>query len=225
MDDGLTKKEEFVSVWVRDPRIQKDDYWHTHLDYEICLHTNSMCFRRKISCVRRRYREFVWLRQRLQDNTFLIELPKLPPRNPFFSQSNSFHINKRMKKLQQFLEELLDIPLLLSDSCLHLFLQSELSVSKIEACASGLTRYSVAEAIQRCGPQSRFPSQEALCPSQEALCPSQEALCPSQEALCPPGTVRFTLDLDSTSSSCTGTGSDPGTPEGNEMPQDDSPPS
>nr|XP_023673395.1 sorting nexin-10A-like isoform X3 [Paramormyrops kingsleyae] len=192
MDDGLTKKEEFVSVWVRDPRIQKDDYWHTHLDYEICLHTNSMCFRRKISCVRRRYREFVWLRQRLQDNTFLI---------------------------------LLDIPLLLSDSCLHLFLQSELSVSKIEACASGLTRYSVAEAIQRCGPQSRFPSQEALCPSQEALCPSQEALCPSQEALCPPGTVRFTLDLDSTSSSCTGTGSDPGTPEGNEMPQDDSPPS
>uniref|UniRef100_A0A8V8TMW7 Sorting nexin 10 n=1 Tax=Homo sapiens TaxID=9606 RepID=A0A8V8TMW7_HUMAN len=62
------QKEEFVSVWVRDPRIQKEDFWHSYIDYEICIHTNSMCFTMKTSCVRRRYREFVWLRQRLQNN-------------------------------------------------------------------------------------------------------------------------------------------------------------
>lgn len=40
-------------------------------------------------------------------------------------------------------------PLLLSDSRLHLFLQSDLSITKIEKCALGKTRYTVAEAIQR----------------------------------------------------------------------------
>ncbi|MGH0148083.1 UNVERIFIED_CONTAM: hypothetical protein FKN15_034750 [Acipenser sinensis] len=64
--------QEFISVWVRDPRIQKGDSWQSYVEYEICVHTNSMCFRKKTSCVRRRYREFVWLKQRLQDNALLI---------------------------------------------------------------------------------------------------------------------------------------------------------
>lgn len=42
----------------------------------------------------------------------------------------------------------LHTPLLLSDSRLHLFLQSDLSMAKIEKCALGKTRYTVAEAIQ-----------------------------------------------------------------------------
>lgn len=29
-----------VSVWVRDPRIQKNDFWHAYIDYEICLHVS-----------------------------------------------------------------------------------------------------------------------------------------------------------------------------------------
>ncbi|KAL2080433.1 hypothetical protein ACEWY4_024226 [Coilia grayii] len=137
-----------VCVW--NPLTHKDDFWRTHLDYEICIHTNSMCFRKKTSCVRRRYSEFVWLRQRLQNNTLLIDfsLPKLPPRNPFFSHSNSWQVAERMKGLQKFLEDVLHNPLLLSDSRLHLFLQSQLSVRKIEACARGRTRYTVAQAIQ-----------------------------------------------------------------------------
>lgn len=38
-------------------------------------------------------------------------------------------------------------PVFLSDSCLHLFLQSQLSVKKMEACAEGRSRYTVSEAI------------------------------------------------------------------------------
>ncbi|XP_050922029.1 sorting nexin-10A isoform X1 [Lates calcarifer] len=145
--DSLSKTE-FVSVCVRDPRLHKDDLWHTHVDYEICLHTNSMCFRKKTSCVRRRYSEFVWLRHCLEQNALIIELPKLPPWNPFFSLRNTQQVSQRMKGLQEFLDGVLHTPLLLSDSRLHLFLQSDLSMAKIEKCALGKTRYTVAEAIQ-----------------------------------------------------------------------------
>ncbi|XP_012691517.1 sorting nexin-10A [Clupea harengus] len=150
MDDMIDslKKKEFISVCIRDPHTHKADFWHTHVDYEICLHTNSMCFRKKTSCVRRRYSEFVWLRQRLQDNAVLITLPKLPPWNPFFSWSNSCQVAERMKGLQKFLEDVMQIPLLLSSSRLHLFLQSQLNIMKIEACIQGNKRYTVAQAIQ-----------------------------------------------------------------------------
>ncbi|XP_026156334.1 sorting nexin-10A [Mastacembelus armatus] len=140
---------EFISISVRDPRILKDDLWHTHVDYEICLDTNSMCFRKKTSCVRRRYSEFVWLRHCLEQNALIILLPKLPPRTFFFSLRNTDQVLQRMRGLQEFLESVVHTPLLLSDSRLHLFLQSDLSITEIEVCALGKTRYTVAEAIHR----------------------------------------------------------------------------
>ncbi|KAA8577502.1 hypothetical protein FQN60_018628 [Etheostoma spectabile] len=133
-------KTEFISICVRDPRLHKDHLWQTHLDYEICLQTNSMCFRKKTSCVRRRYSEFVWLRDGLEQNAPIMELPNLPPRNLFFSPGNKEQVLQRMKGFQEFLE-----------NRLHLFLQSDLSVTKMAKCASGKTRYTVAEAIQRSG--------------------------------------------------------------------------
>ncbi|XP_077363619.1 sorting nexin-10A [Festucalex cinctus] len=148
MFDNLTNTE-FISIFVGNPRLQKHDRWHTHVDYEICLHTNSMCFRKKASMVRRRYREFVWLRHCLEQNALIIEIPKLPPWNPFFSMKNVEQVRQRVKGLQEFLEIVLHTPLLLSDSRLHLFLQSDLSIKKMQRCAFGKTRYTVAEAIQR----------------------------------------------------------------------------
>ncbi|KAF4088214.1 hypothetical protein AMELA_G00080770 [Ameiurus melas] len=154
--------QELISVWVRDPRIQKEDFWHAYLDYEICIHTNSLAFNKKNSCVRRRYSEFVWLRQKLQENALLaMNLPELPPKNPFFSLNNARQITARMEGLRHFLEEIMRNPVLLSDSCLHLFLQSQLSVRNIEACAEGRRNYTVTEAIQRSGAQAkRFGSEE-----------------------------------------------------------------
>uniref|UniRef100_A0A8C3AL46 Sorting nexin 10a n=1 Tax=Cyclopterus lumpus TaxID=8103 RepID=A0A8C3AL46_CYCLU len=137
------------NIGVRDPRLLKDDLWHTHVDYEICLQTNSMCFRKKSSCVRRRYSEFVWLRHSLEQNALIMELPKLPPWNPFFSLKNAEQVVQRMKGFQEFLESVLQRPFLLSDSRLHLFLQSDLSITRMSRCALGKTKYTVAEAIQR----------------------------------------------------------------------------
>ncbi|XP_035988758.1 sorting nexin-10B isoform X1 [Fundulus heteroclitus] len=154
--------QQVISVWVRDPRIQKNDFWHAYIDYEICLHTNSVFFTKKTSRVRRRYSEFVWLRQKLQANSLLmIQLPQLPPKNPFFSLNNGQQVADRMKGLQKFLEQILQSNLVLSDSCLHLFLQSQLSVSKIEACVAGKTSFSVAQAVQSSGLR-RFHSEEDL---------------------------------------------------------------
>ncbi|TNN88144.1 Sorting nexin-10A [Liparis tanakae] len=142
-------QSEFISIGVRDPRLLKDDLWHTHVDYEICLQTNSMCFRKKSSCVRRRYSEFVWLRHSLEQNALIMELPKLPPWNPFFSLKNAEQVAQRIKGFQEFLESVLQRPFLLSDSRLHLFLQSDLSIARMSRCAIGQTKYTVAEAIQR----------------------------------------------------------------------------
>lgn len=33
--------QQVVSVWVRDPRIQKNDFWHAYIDYEVCLHVSK----------------------------------------------------------------------------------------------------------------------------------------------------------------------------------------
>lgn len=54
----------------------------------------------------------------------------------------------------------LETPLLLSDSRLHLFLQSQLSIAKMDACAQGQTHYTVAQAMHRCPCDMRFPIEE-----------------------------------------------------------------
>ncbi|NXW61386.1 SNX10 protein, partial [Eurystomus gularis] len=153
--------QEFVTVLVRDPRTQKEDSWHSYIDYEIFIHTNSMCFTRKTSCVRRRFREFVWLRQRLQSNAVLIQLPELPSKTPFFNMNNPHHVDHRRRGLQEFLEKILQDALLLSDSRLHLFLQTQLSPEDMEACVSGQTKYSVADAIHKFASLNRrFPIED-----------------------------------------------------------------
>ncbi|XP_032807226.1 sorting nexin-10B-like isoform X2 [Petromyzon marinus] len=96
-------KEEFVEVRVRDPQIQNRNSWHPHVDYEIFLHTNSISFTRKVSCTRRRFREFVWLRKCLEKSTNLEQLPDLPPGNLFFSCYNENDVEMRRQGLQNFL--------------------------------------------------------------------------------------------------------------------------
>lgn len=38
--------QQIISVWVRDPRIRKNDFWHAYIDYEICLHVSKTQKRR-----------------------------------------------------------------------------------------------------------------------------------------------------------------------------------
>ncbi|XP_010212663.1 PREDICTED: sorting nexin-11 [Tinamus guttatus] len=130
-------KAELTTVRVQDPRVQNEGSWNSYVDYKIFLHTNSKAFTAKTSCVRRRYREFVWLRKQLQRNAGLVPVPELPGKSAFFVGSTDEFIEKRRQGLQQFLEKVLQNVVLLSDSRLHLFLQSQLSVPEMEACVQG----------------------------------------------------------------------------------------
>ncbi|XP_054988675.1 sorting nexin-11 [Sorex araneus] len=140
------EQEEVTTVRVQDPRVQNEGSWNSYVDYKIFLHTNSKAFTAKTSCVRRRYREFVWLRKQLQRNAGLVPVPELPGKSAFFGSSDEF-IEKRRQGLQHFLENVLQSVVLLSDSQLHLFLQSQLSVPEIEACVQGRGPMTVSDAI------------------------------------------------------------------------------
>lgn len=140
------EEDEFVAVRVQDPRIQNEGSWNSYVDYKIFLHTNSKAFTAKTSCVRRRYSEFVWLKRKLQKNSGLVPVPDLPGRS-FFSFSNEDFLERRRKGLQAFLDKVVHMTVCLSDSQLHLFLQTQLPVGHIEDCVQGHTPYSVTDAI------------------------------------------------------------------------------
>ncbi|XP_043959013.1 sorting nexin-11 isoform X1 [Gambusia affinis] len=138
--------DEFVAVRVQDPRIQNEGSWNSYVDYKIFLHTNSKAFTAKTSCVRRRYSEFEWLRKKLQKNAGLVPVPDLPGKS-FFSFNNEDFLEKRRRGLQIFLDKVVNTTVCLSDSQLHLFLQTQLPIGHIQDCVQGLTPYSVTDAI------------------------------------------------------------------------------
>lgn len=75
--------------------------------------------------------------------------------------NNRQHVDQRRQGLEDFLRKVLQNALLLSDSSLHLFLQSHLNSEDIEACVSGQTKYSVEEAIQKFALMNRrFPEED-----------------------------------------------------------------
>uniref|UniRef100_A0A671PDC9 Uncharacterized LOC107660856 n=1 Tax=Sinocyclocheilus anshuiensis TaxID=1608454 RepID=A0A671PDC9_9TELE len=135
-----------LSKTFQDPRIQNEGSWNSYVDFKIFLHTNSKAFTAKTSCVRRRYSEFVWLKKKLQKYAGLVPVPDLPKKS-FFSFINDDFIERRRKGLQSFLEKVLHMTVCLSDSQLHLFLQTQLPVKHIEDCVQGHTPYTVTEAI------------------------------------------------------------------------------
>uniref|UniRef100_A0A8C9QXW8 Sorting nexin 11 n=1 Tax=Scleropages formosus TaxID=113540 RepID=A0A8C9QXW8_SCLFO len=140
--------QEFIAVRVQDPRVQNEGFWNSYVDFKIFLHNCiRMAFTAKTSCVRRRYSEFVWLKRKLQKNAGLVPVPELPSKTPFFSFSNEDFLERRRKGLQQFLDKVLNMTVCLSDSQLHLFLQTQLPLRHIEDCVQGLTPYTVMEAI------------------------------------------------------------------------------
>ncbi|XP_051958874.1 uncharacterized protein LOC127626835 isoform X2 [Xyrauchen texanus] len=140
------EQDEFIAVRVQDPRFQNEGSWNSYVDFKIFLHTNSKAFTAKTSCVRRRYSEFVWLKKKLQKNAGLVPVPDLPKKS-LFSFINDDFIERRRMGLQSFLDKLLHMTVCLSDSQLHLFLQTQLPVKHIEDCVRGHTPYTVTEAI------------------------------------------------------------------------------
>ncbi|XP_029954832.1 sorting nexin-11 [Salarias fasciatus] len=180
------EEDEFVAVRVQDPRIQNEGSWNSYVDYKIFLHTNSKAFTAKTSCVRRRYSEFVWLRKKMQKNAGLVPVPDLPGKS-FFSFSNEDFLERRRKGLQLFLEKVVHTTVCLSDSQLHLFLQTQLPIGHIQDCVQGHTPYSVTDAILTYASSNRglAQAQEDDPVKDSSLTVSYESM--ESPALHPPG--------------------------------------
>ncbi|KAJ8365077.1 hypothetical protein SKAU_G00139080 [Synaphobranchus kaupii] len=154
------EQDEFVAVRVQDPRVQNEGFWNSYVDFKIFLHTNSKAFTAKTSCVRRRYSEFVWLKKKLQKNSGLVPVPNLPGKTLFFTFTNEDLIERRRRGLQNFLDKVVNMTVCLSDSQLHLFLQTQLPVGHIEDCVQGHTPYTVTDAILTYASSNRGWAQE-----------------------------------------------------------------
>jgi len=80
--------------------------------------------------VRRRYSDFVWLRETLAKRYIGMLVPSLPPKT--YSQSkgddNSSHVKQRMRMLGLFLEKVVSIPYLRGDESLLAFLSVQQQV-------------------------------------------------------------------------------------------------
>ncbi|XP_060715474.1 sorting nexin-11 [Tachysurus vachellii] len=151
--------DEFITVRVQDPRVMNEGSWNSYVDFKIFLHTNSKAFTAKTSCVRRRYSEFVWLKRKLQKNAGLVPVPDLPGKS-FIHFNNTDFIEKRRKGLQTFLDKVVHMTVCLSDSQLHLFLQTQLPVGHIQDCVNGHTPFSVTDAILTYASSNRGWAQE-----------------------------------------------------------------
>ncbi|CAF0837088.1 unnamed protein product [Didymodactylos carnosus] len=101
-----------------------------YIDYEIRMKTNLPIFRLKECTVRRRYRDFEWLRKEL-DRDSKVVVPDLPEKAwtrqlPFRKDEGLFQedfIEERRKGLEKFINKISSHPLAQNERSLHVFLQ------------------------------------------------------------------------------------------------------
>ncbi|KAG8186598.1 hypothetical protein JTE90_019920 [Oedothorax gibbosus] len=124
-------------VSVHTPLIQFSSTGSYYTSYAISLKSNNPCFTHAYSQIRRRYSEFHHLRILLVEHYPNVSKPPLLPPKSYFHRFSDKFIEERKIGLQKFLEQVLDIPVFLSDKGLHLFLQSSLSMAQIDEQCHG----------------------------------------------------------------------------------------
>ncbi|KAJ7407223.1 Sorting nexin-10 [Pitangus sulphuratus] len=146
--------KEFVTVLVRDPRTQKEDSWHSYIDYEIFIHCPGTAGMRA-GCSQLLGQELcIHLQAAARDGYWQ---QKMTAYGAFHFAALSPGLGKEANSVVKIVQD----TLLLSDSRLHLFLQTQLSPEDMEACVSGQTKYSVADAIhQFASLNRRFPIED-----------------------------------------------------------------
>ncbi|XP_054708911.1 sorting nexin-10B-like [Uloborus diversus] len=125
-----------TNVYVHSPLTESSTTANYYVSYAIRLMTDHPSFTYGSSHIRRRYSEFVHLKNHLAAYYPLVKCPTLPPKN-FFKRFNTDFIEERRQGLQKFLEQVLSISMYLSDKSLHLFLQSSYSMSEIDGQCIG----------------------------------------------------------------------------------------
>jgi len=122
----------YLDIDIINPRTHIKKGKAVYTDYEIHVKTNHPEFALKESRVRRRYSEFVWLKQRLGLNdVMMVTAPSLPGKRYIGRFKDSF-LKERQQGLQNFMNKVVEINAFLSEPALHFFLQSAVPIPDME---------------------------------------------------------------------------------------------
>jgi len=106
----------------------------TFTTYLIKVETSHHTFPNSFNSVRRRFAEFVWLRNELEKRykDSSITIPELPPKSylPFMTFNPTF-IQERLRGLSIFMFRLLQNPIFLQDDIVSFFLESPVSIQEV----------------------------------------------------------------------------------------------
>ncbi|XP_039248231.2 sorting nexin-10B-like [Styela clava] len=127
--------QEYINISIDAPKLLViDDPHEKFIVYETTVKTNSLSFAASHTRVRRRYRDFVWLYNRLKSiPNRIISVPSLPSRQYFWNFNSAF-LHKRKEALEVFLKRVVRETIFLSSTSLHLFLQTDLTPIEMEDC-------------------------------------------------------------------------------------------
>lgn len=105
--------------------------------FEIVIQTTNPAFTMKKSHTRRRYSDFCWLKKLLKVHHPLCICPELPEKKQSTERFEAQFLVQRMRGLEEWLQSIVSVDLFLSDTSLHLFLQSSLTCPMIEQYLKG----------------------------------------------------------------------------------------
>ncbi|KAK2152491.1 hypothetical protein NP493_2445g00004 [Ridgeia piscesae] len=132
-EPGTFCPQSLMKLTVQNPVTRTTDTGR-YTTYEITLETRHIAFTLVKSCVRRRYSDLVWLRSTLTHYYPDRILPDIPPKKFFSARFSEDVIETRRSGYEAFLQRLLEEGAYLSEGCLHLFLQTPLTVEEIAEC-------------------------------------------------------------------------------------------
>lgn len=151
MDDitNMVKKKTMRATGLLDISVRNPHTYDKFTSFEVAIQTRNPAFSSSCSRTRRHYTEFCWLRKRLKNHHPLKTPPKLPSKKNNLERSDPQFLVQRMKELEDWLYDIVDTTLYLSDTSVHLFLQTQLSCDQIDQYLSGKLSESEKEKAER----------------------------------------------------------------------------
>ncbi|XP_029640927.1 sorting nexin-30-like isoform X1 [Octopus sinensis] len=126
LDDDFDSETRDLFVMVDNPE-KHTSTLESYITFRINTKTTREEFDTHEYCVRRRYNDFVWLRQRLEDGYPTHLVPPLPAKHSLrrLDRFSSEFLRVRQQALQKFLTRIADHPVLSFDKHFHVFLTAK----------------------------------------------------------------------------------------------------
>ena len=129
LGDQIAVDTEFLKIEICNPETNGRGR-NRYIDYEVKMSTNIPVFKYQECSVRRRYRDFLWLKNELERDT-RIRIPPFPGKAwklqlPFRRDDGLLgqdFIEHRRRGLENFINKIASHPLAQNEKCLHVFLQ------------------------------------------------------------------------------------------------------